>query len=364
MKTNIILFVILLLFYGCAKEPKILFSDLSETYLVESSFSELPEVEDDNFTEVLKNFTNSCQANKTKKLYADLCSQASSVVDAKGFILKNFTPYQIYNEDESDTGMLTGYYEPLIHASLVETERYPYPLYETPKDLISVDLSSLYPELQHYRLRGRLDGNKLIPYPSRQEIKKGDVNASVICYCDSKIDRFFLEVQGSGKVLLDDNATMFVGYANQNGHKYKSIGKYLVKNGNIALENISLQSIVKWLDAHPQKIDEVLNYNDAMVFFQKRNQGATGALGLELTPKRSVAVDRKYIPLGSMLFVNAVDKSTNIKKIVFAQDTGGAIKGATRADYFAGRGKEALKVAGSLKAPLKLWILLPKNKRK
>jgi membrane-bound lytic murein transglycosylase A len=190
--------------------------------------------------------------------------------------------------------------------------------------------------------------------------EKKKLDAEVLCYTDSKIDRFFLEIQGSGKVLLDNKMTMFVGFENQNGHKYRAIGKYLVSIGALRLEEVSLQSIRAWLDKNPSRVDEVLNYNESMVFFQQRTQGATGALGVELTPKRSVAIDRRFIPLGSMLYVDAKFKEKSLSKVVFAQDTGGAIKGALRADLFLGSGEEALEIAGYLKAPLQVWILLPK----
>jgi membrane-bound lytic murein transglycosylase A len=364
MKTQIILFVVILLLSACSKKPEILFKDMPKTHLKSVSFNDLPNFDDENFSDVLNNFRNTCKTNKSKTLYPELCKKQLNATDAKEFIIKNFTPYRIYDKNSNDTGMLTGYYEAQLHASLRKTSQYKYPLYETPKDLVIVNLASIYPELKHYRLRGRLQGNKLVPYYSREQIKHHDINASILCYCNSKIDRFFLEVQGSGIVKLDDNTSMYVGYDNQNGYKYKSIGKYLVKNDKIPLENISLQSIRTWLKEHPSKIDEVLNYNNSMVFFSRRNHGATGALGLQLTPKRSVAIDRKYIPLGSMLYLNAKSHLISLNKFVFAQDTGGAIKGDIRADYFLGSGQDALAIAGRLKAPLKLWIILPKNKRK
>jgi membrane-bound lytic murein transglycosylase A len=139
------------------------------------------------------------------------------------------------------------------------------------------------------------------------------------------------------------------------------IGKYLVNKGEIPLKDISLQSIRKWLKDNPGRIDEVLNYNNSVVYFRKKNQPATGSLGLELTPRRSIAVDRKYIPLGSMLYCDASQEDAQFSQIVQAQDTGGAIKGAVRADMFLGFGSKAREIAGGLKAPLKLWIFLPKE---
>ncbi|MDQ7067961.1 MAG: MltA domain-containing protein [Sulfurimonas sp.] len=152
---------------------------------------------------------------------------------------------------------------------------------------------------------------------------------------------------------------MYVGYDNQNGHKYRAIGRYLVEIGGLRLEDVSLQSIREWLKQNPMRVDEVLNYNKSLVYFKERKQGATGALGLELTASRSVAVDSKYIPLGSMLYLHSNIADKELNKIVFAQDTGGAIKGSVRADLFVGSAKEALEVAGKLKSELKLWILLP-----
>jgi len=340
-----------------------------KTTVKKRSFKDIPHFYDENFDEVLTLFKKNCRTYKGYKIYHRLCRKAENVKNAKSFILTNFQPYQITNRrkrEKKNKGLLTAYYEAQINASYKETKRYKYPIYATPKDLVVVDLSSIYPELKNYRLRGRLVGNKLVPYYTRQEVAFKDLNASVLCYCDSKIDKFFLEIQGSGVAKLDDNSTIYIGYANQNGHKYRAIGRYLVKKKELELKDVSLQSITKWLKEHPQRIDEVLNYNSSMVFFTKRNQGATGALGIELTPMRSVAVDRRYIPLGTMLYLNAkLDdgaQKRELNRIVFAQDTGGAIKGNIRADLFAGRGEEAVAFAGTLKAPLQLWLILPKKR--
>jgi len=363
MKTNIILFSFLVLIMGCSKQPQILKKELPHTLLRPVAFRTLPGFFENDFNKTLQNFVYDCQSIKTQKIYGELCKKAEQTKDPKAFLLHHFQAYQLYDDSFNETGKLTGYFEPEISASSQKSQEYKYPLYETPRDLVSVDLGAIYPQLKHYRLRGRVEGNKLIPYFTRAQIKRSDVNASVLCYCKSKIDRFFLEVQGSGKIVLDNNGSFYVGYANQNGYKYTSIGKYLVSIGAIPLEKISLQSIRSWLQEHPQRVDEVLNQNKAMVFFTKRSHGATGALGLELLPKSSVAVDQKYIPLGSMLYLSANTPQRAIEKFVFAQDVGGAIKGAVRADYFVGNGKSALEIAGSLNAPLRLWVILPKEKR-
>lgn len=362
MKVSTYFLIIILLFFGCSPKPKVLFEALPNTYLKKSTFDALPNFTQEKYFEVVENFINNCRSSKAQKLYKKLCEEVKYISTPKAFLQSSFTPYIITTKEDDSKGLLTGYYEPELKASLTQDLQYKYPLYETPKDLIVVDLSSIYPSLKNYRLRGKVVDNRLVPYDTREESKKKTVNAEVICYCDSQVDKFFLEIQGSGRVILDDNSTMFVGYDNQNGHKYRAIGKYLVKIGALALEDVSLQSIRHWLDTNPSRVEEVLNYNKSLIYFKERTQGATGALGLELTPFRSVAVDRKYIPLGSMLYLHSNIADTKINKVVFAQDTGGAIKGSVRADLFVGSGKVALNIAGKLKSDLKLWILLPKDK--
>jgi len=362
MKINLIIFILTLIFLGCSKQKKVL-SQVPNSYVVASSFQALPALQKNNFQKLLDDFRNNCSSMKAQNLYGSLCQKAKQTKYAKEFFLHNFQVYQICKKNGSKEGLLTGYFEPELQGSLRKSTIYKYPLYATPKDLVSVDLSAIYPELKHYRLRGRLDGKRVVPYYTRAEIKRKEINSSVICYCKSKIDRFFLEVQGSGKVVLDNNKTIYVGYANNNGYKYSSIGKYLIKSGDILAKNISLQSIRAWLQAHPKKIDSVLNQNQKMIFFAKRSQGATGALGLELRAKSSVAVDSHYIPLGSMLYLNSSFKKRKIDTFVFAQDVGGAIKGPLRVDYFLGSGSDAMQTAGMLKAPLQMWIILPKKER-
>jgi membrane-bound lytic murein transglycosylase A len=362
MKIVIITLTLLLLFISCSQEPKLRIKELPHTELQPTTYDALPAFYDENFDEILDHFRKNCQSKKVFAIYLDLCNEAQRADDAKEFITDNFEPYRILSNKEENRGTLTGYYEAKINASYTKNERYRYPIYATPKDLVTVDLSRIYPELKHYRLRGRLLGNRVVPYYTRGEAKGSDLNATVLCYCDSPVDKFFLEVQGSGVAKFDDNSSIYLGYDNQNGHKYRSIGRYLVKRGDLKLEEVSLQSIKKWLEEHPEDIDEVLNYNDSMVFFSKREQGATGALGVELTPMRSVAVDRKYIGLGSMLYLSADLKDRSINRVVFAEDTGGAIKGSVRADLFVGSTDAALELAGKLNAPLTLWLFLPKKR--
>ena len=361
MKEITLLLTFLLLFVGCSKEPHVKFSDMPNTEFKKSTFNDLPQWSDEDYSSALSSFIGNCKSKKTLELYKELCIKAEDSSDAKQFFLDQFTPYEIIKPNQN-YGLLTGYYEPRIRGSHVKKEPYLYPVYRVPKDLVSVELGSLYGELKKYRLRGRVQGSKLLPYYSREEIDKNGVDADVICYTDSIVDLFFLEVQGSGVVEFDSGEKIYIGYANQNGYKYKSIGKYLVDKGEIELKDISLQSIKEWLIANPNRVDEVLHYNKSKVFFEQREVGATGSLGITLTPKRSIAIDTEYVPLGSVLYLNAHNGSISINKVVMAQDTGGAIKGALRADIFLGHGDEAAEIAGKLKAPLKLWILLPNSK--
>ena len=359
MKFNLVVFSIFIIFAGCSKEPHVLLESMPKTQLLKATFSELPNWSDEDYKEALGSFINSCKSSKTKKIYKDLCVDASRVKKHKEFLLSEFTPYKIIPQD--DDNLLTGYFEPQLKGSLTKKEPYIYPIYATPNDLVVIDLVKLYPELKNYRLRGKLENNRVVPYYDRAESKDQHLDASVICYTDSKIDLFFLEVQGSGRVELESGENIFIGYDNQNGHKYKSIGKYLISIGEIPKEQISLQSIKKWLTDNPLRVDEVLNHNKSMVFFRQRDKAATGSLGIELTPLRSVAVDRNYIPLGSMLYLSADIKEKKVSRVVMAQDTGGAIKGSSRADMFVGYGHKAGEIAGELKSELELWILLPKG---
>ena len=347
---------------GCMPRPMALNHDFTRTYLQKESLN-LPEAGNDvSYDTMLAYFKNDCRSQKAKKLYGALCEQANSVSDAEAFFRNGFDLYRIVHENGDGVGLVTGYYEPLLYGSRERTGRYRYPLYREPDDLINVELASIYPELKGKRVRGRLVGRKIVPYLTREEMVNSDTEA--ICWVDDRVGRFFLEVQGSGRVELENGETIYVGYANQNGHPYRSIGKYLVEKGEIPADKISLQSIRAWLDANPERVDEVLNYNPSSVFFRQKTAAATGALGLELTPGHSVAVDPQYIPPGAMLYMQTNDPVTEapLHRVVFAQDTGGAIKGALRADLFWGYGKEAELKAGKMQEELRLWILLPKER--
>ncbi len=330
---------------------------MPQTQLILSPINETNTIDTDKFTQIFEHFKSNCQYKRVQKIYADVCEKSFHVSSAKKFFLENFKRYEILNNKKDESGLLTGYFEPLLHGSRTQSQSYKYPLYKPPSNLLHVSLGDAYEKLKTMRLRGKLVDEIIVPFDDRKTINTEENNFSAICYVDDRVGRFFLEVQGSGRVELDSGEAIFVGYADQNGHAYTSIGKVLIEKKAIAKEDISLQSIRNYLQKHPDSLDDVLHVNRSFVFFKERSQGATGALGIELTPMQSIAVDSSFIPLGSLLSV----ESDSYKQMVFAEDTGGAIKGSVRADLFLGFGEEALEKAGSLQEELKLYTWLPKK---
>ena len=269
--------------------------------------------------------------------------------------------------------MLTGYYEPLLKGSRTKSANYLYPLYKQPADLITVELAELYPELKGKRVRGKLvqdkEGhNKLIPYATRADIDSAPTPLAghELVWIDDLVDGFFLQVQGSGIIKFENGQQMHVGYADQNGHAYNSIGRILIERGELTKDQAGMQGIKNWARNNPAKLRELLNANPSYVFFTELPVGLSGplgALGVPLAAERSVAIDPKYVPLGAPIFLSSTQPNTPspLKRLMVAQDTGGAIKGGVRADYFWGAGDAAGKMAGSMKQQGKIWVLLPKG---
>jgi len=360
----IVLFALtMLLFSGCATkiEQK---PHLSKANLQEVSWDEMEGFESDNLDLSFEVFKKACTKSKRYENLKDICIKANEldIKNSKELFTEYFTPYKLLDNNNDQEGLITGYYEPILHGSLVKTNIYKYPIYKTPNNLLTVDFSSLYPELKDYKLRGKIVGNKVIPYDSREEIESQN-NLDAICYVDDKIDLFFLHIQGSGKVKLQDGTIINVGYAQQNGRGYYPIGRKLIEDGYIAQEDMSLQAIRKWLKENPTKMDELLNLNESYIFFTKSDKTATGSLGVPLVANRNLAVDRSYIPLGFPVFIDTTNPLTQtpIQQLMVAADTGGAIKGEIRADFFFGNGKKAEKLAGIMKQKGSLYILIPNN---
>lgn len=314
----------------------------------------------DDLDLAFKIFKKSCKQSSKKKLFTDVCKNIDSSNNGKDFFTKNFSVKQLIPKNEAAI-LITGYYEPLLKGSRKKSKIYKYPIYKTPKDLITLKDKKKYKDFKRYKYKVKLLNGEYIPYDTREEIQKRN-DLEVICYTNSLVDLFFLQVQGSGRVLLDNEKIINVSFASQNGRKYSSIGKKLVADGEIAEDKISLQSIRKYIKNNPNKLNELFNYNKSYVFFVQSKRRATGSLNVELVGKRNIAVDTKYIPLGSPVFIQTINPKTKepINKLVIAADTGGAIKGKSRIDYFYGFGKEAEELAGLMKEESNAYILVPK----
>ncbi|BBB30080.1 murein transglycosylase A [Neptunomonas japonica] len=327
----------------------------------------------DSFSEALPALLSQCpRLSKKSPEWKNICSSAKSLtlasdVEVRRFIEENFIPHTIIGTAGKNEGLITGYYEPTLNGSLKPDDQYSYPLYQTPKDMLTVKLDSRFKELKGKRVRGRITGNTVIPYYSRAEIDKPEspLKGQELLWVDDPDAAFFLHIQGSGRIQLTDGSMVGVGYANQNGHPYVAIGKKLIETGALTREEVSLDTIRQWLDTNPSKAQALKNQNPSYVFFTMRHDlefGPRGSLNVPLTPERSVAVDRKIIPLGTPLWVTTTLPGTNkpYQRLVFAQDTGGAINGPVRADVFFGRGERAEKLAGEMKQKGSIYALLPK----
>lgn len=337
-------------------------------------FDSLPGWSKDNVHEAWPAFMNSCDVLIKKSDWKEPCSIANELKtpDAKAvraFFEAFFVPYQVVNPDGTDSGLVTGYYEPLLRGARKRGGPYQTPLHRVPDDMLMVDLSSQYPELQGLRLRGRYEAKKIVPYYSRAELMQADrLAGKEILWVDNPIDAFFLQVQGSGRVQLSDTKeTVRLAYADQNGYPYRSIGRYLVDKGEMTLDQASAQSIKSWVAANPKRTQELLNANPSYVFFKEEaiadpQKGPKGAMGVPLTPQRSIAVDPKYVPMGAPVFLATTqpNSAAPLQRLMLAQDTGSAIKNAVRADYFWGFGANAGEKAGRMKQRGAMWVLLPK----
>jgi membrane-bound lytic murein transglycosylase A len=317
----------------------------------------------------------SCQALRWREGWRRVCARAMELRapgddQARRFLEEHFVPWRLANPDGAIEGVITGYYEPLLRGSRTRAAPYLYPLYGPPDDLLTIDLATVSPELRGLRLRGRVEGKRVVPYYSRAEIARGaaPVAGKEILWVDDPIEAFFLHIQGSGRVQLDSGETLRLGYADQNGHPFQSIGRHLVERGELKLEEASMQSIKSWAAANPQRLEELLNQNPSFVFFRELPLadpagGPVGALGVPLTAGRSIAVDPRYVPLGAPVFLATTHpaSATPLTRLVVAQDTGGAIRSPVRADFFWGSGAEAGAQAGRMRQLGRMWVLLPKD---
>jgi membrane-bound lytic murein transglycosylase A len=340
-------------------------------------WSDLPGWSDDDVSAAWPAFLHSCRVLMGKPqgaLWRPACDEAKGLdgrdaATLRRFFESRFEPYLMTNPDGTTSGMVTGYYEPLLRGSRSRNKTYGQPVLGVPADLLTIELGDVLPDLKNMRLRGRLQGNKVVPYFSRAEIVDHETKYAdrVLLWVDDAVELFFLQIQGSGRVKLPDGGMVRIGYADQNGHPYQSVGRLLVERGELKLEQASMQGIQAWARANPEKLNELLNANPSYVFFRElstkgsENEGPPGALGVPLSAERSIAIDPRHVPLGAPVFLSTTqpNSSTPLQRLMLAQDTGGAIRGVVRADFFWGFGAEAGNQAGRMKQSGQMWVLLP-----
>ncbi len=350
-----------------------------------ATFADLPGWRDDAVDDAWLAFRVGCRALLAKPATAATwqrpCTDAlAATIDntaaARAFFEAHFSVWRVSGSNGRDSGLVTGYYEPLLKGSRTPTAVFRHPLYAPPDDLLTIDLASLYPELAGKRVRGRVDGRKVVPYWTRAEIDAGQapLAGKALVYVDDPVDAFFLEIQGSGRVQLPDGSVQRVGYADQNGQPFRSVARVLIDRGELTADKASMQAIRAWGRAHPEQLPALLAENPSYVFFRDvpppvpgtldaKIDGPIGTLGVPLAAQRTIAVDARNVPLGAPVFIDTTRPLSDapLQRLVMAQDTGGAIRGPVRADFFWGFGADAARDAGRMKQDLRMWVLWPQD---
>ena len=308
--------------------------------------------------------------------FLDFIRTNPSSRELKKFIRSNYIVYQSVGRNQKGEVLFTGYYEPHLSGRLHGDEEYQYPIYALPTDLMKIDLSVFNEKYKGNSIIGRYTGQTVVPYYDRREIEEEDVlvdKAAPLAWVKDPVDVFFLQIQGSGKVFLDTGEVINVHYHGSNGRPYRSIGRLLIEEQKIPKEEMSMQKIRSYLQAHPEEMAPVLNHNPSYVFFKLESEGPLGYLNVLLTPGRSVALDRRLFPPAALVYIQTkkpvvngagqIDRWTDCSRFVLNQDTGGAIRGPGRADLFWGNGPYAEIAAGHLAHTGKLYFLILKPDR-
>ena len=382
--------VAILVFAGCAELPPLVAPTVpacpacaecqqcpaparpAEARYQQTPFAAIPGWQDAAFAPGVRAFGAGCkriaQSHPLRRACDNLSASPSGDENAaRQFIEASFSAWAVTSAEGTAEGLITGYYEPVLPGSRARTDRFRYPVYGVPDDLVAVDLESVNPELKGLRLRGRVEGNRLLPYWSRGEIEsRTPFRAAVLAWVEDAVELFFLQIQGSGQIELNSGGRLRLGYGDQNGHPYRSMGRYLIQRGELALEQTSMQGIKAWAAANPHKLREALDANPSYVFFRQMPDtldGPLGTLGAQLTAGHSIAVDPRSVPLGAPVFLATTMplSSQPLVRLMAAQDTGGAIRGAVRADFFWGAGIEAGTLAGRMRQQGRMWILWPRD---
>jgi len=347
--------------------------------LDKSNFSDLKGWDADDFylfDRALKNVCHALIKNPRAKLtsehmeyslneYKEHCQRIENISDKKEikrYIEKNFVPYAVLIGGNSN-GKFTSYYEANLRASYEKGGKYIYPIYGKPRDLVEINLRDFDASLPNQRLIGRVKNGKLVKYYTREEIDNDKLDAPVILWGDDAVDIYIMQIQGAAVATLPDGKTVRVGYAENNGHKFRGIGSILLEKKLIKPSEASMPKIRDWLKKNGDTAKKNMLLNDRYIFHKIVDaEGPIGAMGLPLFAGRSMAVDRSYIPLGSMMWLETTTPDgSKLNKAVMAEDVGSAIKGGIRGDYFWGYGEEALEQAGRMNSQGKYYILLPRD---
>ena len=379
LKRGLILILLFLLVSCRGGEQDSDYSGTQKIELKKSSFSDLKGWENDDFylfDKALKSVCGAIVKNPRQSLASDYVEYSSAAYKAhcqkmmgisdknelKRYIENNFEPYAVFADGRAN-GKFTSYYEANLRASYQKGGQYQYPIYGKPKDLVEINLRDFDASLPNQRLIGRVKNGKLVKYYTRTEIDKGHLDAPVILWGDDPVDIYIMQIQGAAVATLPTGEEVRVGYAENNGHKFKGIGSILLEKKLIKPNEASMPKIREWLKKNGDKAKANMLLNDRFIFHQiVKAEGPLGAMGLPLFAGRALAVDRSYIPLGSMMWLETTaPDGASLNKIVMAEDVGGAIKGGVRGDYFWGHGEQALEQAGRMNAQGRYYILIPKG---
>lgn len=334
-------------------------------------YKKLPE--DRVFTFADDTYSRNHMVESLEKFLAFVSTNPSQAALNK-FLATHYQVYQSRGSHNDGKVLFTGYYEPILSGSPTRSNRYPYPIYACPEDLVSVDLSKFSSQLEGNRIVGRVSSQTLVPYFDRRDIDVKGVltdKAVPIAWVSDPVDLFFLHIQGSGKICMENGHTLHIHYHSSNGHPYKSIGKALIESGKLSRNEMSMQAIRKYLKNHPEEQEKLFSGNPSYIFFKTEEDGPIGCLEEKLTTGRSLAVDRRIFPLAGLSYIQTkkplIDGEENIQRwvecvrFVLNQDTGGAIRGPGRADLFWGNGPYAEIAAGHMKHAGNLFFLVLKE---
>ncbi len=366
---------------GCAAE--VVEQPPEAALLSPASFESLPGWGDDRVSEALPALLRSCRrlggisddrpvgrrgVAGTVADWRKACRDLESLSQGDDAALRasleaHFEPFEVSNGGDP-SGLFTGYYEAELRGAMAPVEEFRWPLYRRPPDLVSVDLARFRADLEGVRVVGRVEEGKLVPYRARAEIDDGALAGQdlEILWVDP-VDAFFLHVQGSGRAVLPDGTIVRLGFAASNGLPFTAIGQILLAEGKVPRDQATMQGIRDWLRAHPEEAREVMQKNTRYIFFRTiAGDGPIGAQGVALTPGRSLAVDPQFMPLGAPVWLDTTWPGGDrpLQRLMVAQDTGGAIKGPVRGDFFWGFGEDALHWAGRMKQRGRYYLFLPK----